>query len=357
MAQQPISESNKPAIEQVELPVVDSDGTILKTTAEDLVYARPALSLLQTIKAYPRASILCFIAAVSAISDGYQVLMSGSIIALPGFINQFGFPIGVDGAMKLNPNHVSLFGTLKTVGTGVGAAVGTWPADRFGRKPMILAIQIILATGTICEMFATHWSHWVVARAIEGFGNGLNISITGVYIAELAPTSGRGAMIALYALWYTIGSLLSSVALYVIQALPPSDWRRAVYSCWAFTGAACLLWLALPETPRYLCQKGDEKGTKKILNRLYSGTEYFNLEAEYAMLVREVDSQRRQGEERTSGSYRDLLKQPNLRRLCISGLPYFWQISLGVPIMFSYSAYFFQLAGLKNPFLGTLGMK
>jgi MFS transporter, SP family, general alpha glucoside:H+ symporter len=177
---------------------------------------------------------------------------------------------------------------------------------------MILAIQIVLATGTICEMFATHWTHWVVARSIEGLGNGLNISITGVYIAEVAPTNGRGALIALYAVWYTIGGLLCSIALYVIQALPASSWRNAVYSSWAFTGAACLLWLLLPESPRFLCQKGDELGTKKVLNRLFAGTEDFNLEAEYAMLVREVDSQRRTGEERSTGSYQDLLKQPNL---------------------------------------------
>jgi hypothetical protein len=38
-------------------------------------------------------------------------------------------------------------------------------------------------------------------------------------------------------------------------------------------------------------------------------------------------------------------------------MPYFWQITLGVPIVISYSAYFFGLAGLKNPFLGTLGVR
>jgi MFS transporter, SP family, general alpha glucoside:H+ symporter len=201
---------------------------------------------------------------------------------------------------------------MKTIATAAGAAIGTWPSDRFGRKPMMLAIQIILAAGTICEMLATHWSHWVVARTIEGFGNGLNISVIGVYIAELAPTNGRGALIALYAVWYTIGALLCAVTLYIVQALPANLWRRAVYSSWAFTGVACLLWLSLPESPRYHCQKGDEQRTKRVLNRLFAGTEGFNLEAEYAMLVREVDSQRGEGEERKTGSYWDLLKKPNL---------------------------------------------
>ena len=200
---------------------------------------------------------------------------------------------------------------MKTIATAAGAAMGTWPADRFGRKPMILAIQIVLAAGTVCEMLATHWTHWVVARTIEGLGNGLNISIIGIYIAELAPTNGRGALIALYALWFTIGGLLCSVSLYVVQALPADLWRRAVYSSWAFTGVACLLWVLLPESPRYLCQKGNEEKTKAVLNKLFAGSKDFNLEAEYAMLVREVESQGGEGAE-GAGSYWDLLKRPNL---------------------------------------------
>lgn len=110
IAHQHLGEDKKLDIDHVELTGVDGDGTIIKPTLK-AVYARPALSLLQTIKTYPKASFLCFIAAVSAISDGYQITMSGSIIALPGFINQFGFPIGVNGAMKLDPSHVSLFGS------------------------------------------------------------------------------------------------------------------------------------------------------------------------------------------------------------------------------------------------------
>lgn len=111
MATQHHPGDEKVDVSHVETTGVDGDVVAVKTNLEQRVYAKPALSLLHTIKTYPRASFFCFIAAVSAVSDGYQIQMSGSIIALPGFINQFGFPIGVDRAMKLNPNHVSLFGS------------------------------------------------------------------------------------------------------------------------------------------------------------------------------------------------------------------------------------------------------
>ncbi|RSH85773.1 hypothetical protein EHS25_003914 [Saitozyma podzolica] len=316
---------DKAQVIHIDNPLQDEDA--IENGLNGTTILKPHLGLIATVRAYPKVTFLCFISALSAISDGYQINLSGSIIAVPGFIDQFGFPTGANGAMVLNPNHVSLFGTVKVLFTGVGAALGTWPSDRFGRKPMILTIQIVLACGTILEMFSTTWAHWVGARTIEGFGNGLNISVTSVYIAELAPTDGRGALIAFYAVW----------------ALPPSLWRCAIWSNWAFTGTACLLWILLPETPRYYCQKGREADTKRVLTRLYGETPGYDVDAEYIMLEREVYDRAQANEERKAGSYAELSKQPNL-------------ITLGVPIVLSYSAYFFKLAGLKNPFIGTLGV-
>ena len=45
------------------------------------------------------------------------------------------------------------------------------------------------------------------------------------------------------------------------------------------------------------------------------------------------------------------------RRLIISFLPWHWQVAIGVPIVATYSSYFFDMAGLDNPFLGTLASK
>jgi hypothetical protein len=45
------------------------------------------------------------------------------------------------------------------------------------------------------------------------------------------------------------------------------------------------------------------------------------------------------------------------RRLVISFLPWHWQVAIGVPIIGTYSAYFFNMAGLKNPFVGTVAVK
>lgn len=94
------------------------DEEAIKNGFTGTTILKPHLGLIATIRAYPKVTFLCFIAALSAISDGYQINLSGSIIALPGFINQFGFPTGANGAMVLNPNHVSLFGSESIVSPG-----------------------------------------------------------------------------------------------------------------------------------------------------------------------------------------------------------------------------------------------
>jgi hypothetical protein len=60
------------------------------------------------ITTYKYAALLCFMAGLSGWCDGYEQSMSGSIIALTGFIHQFGAPNSA-GKWALKTNDVSLF--------------------------------------------------------------------------------------------------------------------------------------------------------------------------------------------------------------------------------------------------------
>jgi MFS family permease len=56
---------------------------------------------------------------------------------------------------------------MKSVFSIVGAGLATWPNDRFGRKPMILSIQIAFIGACLLEMFATKPNHWLGARILD----------------------------------------------------------------------------------------------------------------------------------------------------------------------------------------------
>lgn len=67
------------------------------------------LTFVQCIRKYKFASLMCVLAAVGALSDGYQVQMSGSIVALDGFINTFG-DLQDDGTYVVDPQYLALWG-------------------------------------------------------------------------------------------------------------------------------------------------------------------------------------------------------------------------------------------------------
>ncbi|KAL1844932.1 hypothetical protein VTK73DRAFT_1484 [Phialemonium thermophilum] len=67
------------------------------------------LTLLECVRKYKLATLFCLLAAVGTLSDGYQVQMSGSIVALKGFIRTFG-DLQDDGTYKVNPQHLALWG-------------------------------------------------------------------------------------------------------------------------------------------------------------------------------------------------------------------------------------------------------
>ena len=56
---------------------------------------------------------------------------------------------------------------LKNVSAMFGAFIGSYPTDKFGRKWMILIVQIIMIGAAILEQFATTWTQWLGARLLD----------------------------------------------------------------------------------------------------------------------------------------------------------------------------------------------
>ncbi|KAJ4252332.1 hypothetical protein NW762_010930 [Fusarium torreyae] len=288
------------------------------------------VTVFQSLRAYKHASIICILAAVGSLSDGYQVQMSGSIIALPGFVRTFGV-LQPSGKYVINPQCISLWGSLKNVAAMFGAGIGSYPADKLGRRWMILFVQVIM-----------------------GFSIGLAQCCINVYISEMAPTQCRGSLMSLMQLFYTIGGFLSAVSLNVVSQQDPSHWRRAVLSQFAFCGVAVVAWAFLPESPRWLCIKGRETQCKKVLHKVNGKIEGYDVDVEYNKLRVEIEHTNATASLQGGGSYLDVFRGTNRRRLLISFLPWHWQVAIGVPIISTYSSYFYDMAGLANPFNGTV---
>lgn len=81
----------------------------------------------------------------------------------------------------------------------------------------------------------------LVGKLLAGIGVGCMQLTIPTYISEISPYKVRGAMVAGYNIWWSVGSIFAPVALQVLSQTRPLDWKTPIYSqCQFFRDKFCL---------------------------------------------------------------------------------------------------------------------
>ncbi|KAI0489509.1 general substrate transporter [Xylaria cf. heliscus] len=226
-----------------------------------------------TIKAY----LICAFAAFGGIFFGYDTGWMGGVLAMPYFIKLYTgidydpvtkLPIGATKEEFVIPSSTaSLFTSILSLGTFLGALVGGDVSDFIGRRPTIIAGCFIFIIGCILEIASTNQEVlFVFGRLIAGGGVGFISAVVILYMSEIAPKKVRGAMVSGYQFCITIGILLANVVVYTSQNRNDTGSYRipiGVQFLWAIILGTGLF--ILPESPRYYVKKGEiEKAAKAL---------------------------------------------------------------------------------------------
>ncbi|KAH6695908.1 general substrate transporter [Leptodontidium sp. MPI-SDFR-AT-0119] len=292
---------------------------------------------------------------VAGMYAGYANSVIGSIVANQGFINQYGTVRDPKtGVLALNATHIALWGALYFVTAVCVQAVASTTADHFGRKFNMWAIAVFITTSIIIQCFSKTWWQILVARAVAGLAGGLMGTSCMVYLSEIALPQFRGALLAAFSMAFALGQVFLALGLKLLQETSPLKFRHMFYSEFVFTGLWLIPLLYLPESPAWYCSKGRHDEAKKSLRKLVGNVEGYEIEHEYSVLRYESEHSKHLAETVGSTDWKALCTKNNLKRCIIATLPFTFQNVCGVPLMFGYTVYFFQLAGVKDPFLGNL---
>lgn len=71
------------------------------------------------------------------------------------------------------------------IGTIVGSLIAGWPSDRFGRKPVLLAVAIAYVVSSLGSALAESWGVFLAFRFLGGLAIGAASVIAPIYIAEV----------------------------------------------------------------------------------------------------------------------------------------------------------------------------
>jgi len=154
------------------------------------------------------------------------------------------------------------------IGCAIGAIVAGYLADRYGRRAVLMICALLFAISGIGAAVSTELNIFILFRIIGGLGVGAAAMVSPMYIAEIAPASTRGRLVALYQLAIVTGILLAYFTNYLLNDIGEDNWR------WMFGAqtAPSVLFFALlmlvPETPRWLVGKGKLLQAKNVIQKL-----------------------------------------------------------------------------------------
>ena len=198
-----------------------------------------------------------------------------SIIACFGGL-LFGYDTGVsNGAerpmqVQLGLSDLALGVVISSLifAAAVGALFGGPLSDAWGRRKTIILLAVLFFVGTLCVVFSPSFGILVTGRILVGLGVGGASTVVPVYLAEMAPYEIRGSITGRNELAIVSGQL----AAFVVNAIIGTAFGY-VPGVWRFMFAVCALpaialffgMLRMPESPRWLAEKGRHDDALAVL--------------------------------------------------------------------------------------------
>ncbi len=281
-----------------------------------------------------RNYLIFAIAALSGILFGFDTgVISGAIL----FIND---------EFKLTPQTNGLVVSAVLFGALLGAIISGRLVDHLGRKRLLIADAIIFIVGTLASAFATSVPFLIGGRILVGIAIGIASYVAPLYISEIAPTRYRGALVSLNQLAITIGILLSYLVDYIF--INHGGWRF-MFGAGVIPALGLLLGMSfLPDSPRWLCARGDFATAENILKRMQGET-----------IAKQELTQIKKNLHQSQGTWK-MLFDPLVKSTVIIGvgLAIIQQIT-GINTIIYYAPTIFKLAGFvgsQNAILATMGV-
>ncbi|GLR89726.1 MFS transporter [Bradyrhizobium iriomotense] len=156
-------------------------------------------------------------------------------------------------------------------GLFVGTLVFGQLADRFGRRVVFMG-ALLWYTAAAALLACQHSAEWIIFfRFLTGIGAGAEIVTIDSYTTELVPANSRGRSFAfLQAIQFSAVPTVALVAWWFVPTAPLGfdGWRWVIWIGCLGAVAVWFIRLGLPESPRWLAQRGRIAEADAIVSRL-----------------------------------------------------------------------------------------
>ncbi len=289
--------------------------------------------------------MICIVAAMGGFLFGYDWVVVGG--AKPFYEPYF----------NLDSAHLKGWGTSSAlIGCIFGAIFCFITADKYGRRRLLILSGFLFALSALGTALSMTFFWYNIFRIAGGFGIGIALNLSPMYIAEMAPPDMRGKLVSVNQLLAMFGILAAQIVNWQISisdtALPANATADVIRESWNgqygwryMFGAQIipsaiffLLMIFMPESVRWLIKNGKTSQAMKILERI-GGSDYAKSEA------RSIELGVAEELKNSSGGFAELFKGGMLKILGLGTFIAILQQWCGMNVIFYYAADIFEAAG------------
>ncbi len=167
---------------------------------------------------------------------------------------------------KLTPADLGLLGSASAVGMAIGAAVAGMVADRYGRRTVVTFTLVLYGLASAVSGISPNFTILLLLRFLTGLGLGGELPAASTLVSEFSPAKSRGRMVVLLESFWAWGWIAAALIAYLL--IPIYGWRIGFFLGGIPALYAAYLRRNIPESPRYLEQKGRLEEADGIVRKM-----------------------------------------------------------------------------------------
>lgn len=177
---------------------------------------------------------------------------------------------------KINKQMIGILVTIVLIGGLVGGLCAGYFSEKIGRKRTIIYSLLVFLMGGFITIFSPNIEMFMFGRLIMGLGLGSVFLVGAIYVIEISPIETRGRNGTINQLFMPLGLVIGFWLAYIVtnyledKFILNNSWR-ILFSLEVFQGIIIfMLFLKIPESPRWLYLKGFEGEAKESLKKVLS---------------------------------------------------------------------------------------
>lgn len=189
--------------------------------------------------------------------DGYVLSIIG--VAMVQITPQLG----------LSSSWQGLIGASALIGIFLGAFLGGWLTDKFGRQAMFTIDLVAIIACSVAQYFVQEAVLLFVLRLLIGMAVGADYPIATSLLAEFSPRKYRGPLLGAFVTMWFVGAAAAYIVGEILLRVSEDGWRWMLVSAAVPAIIIVIARHGTPESPRWLLKKGRVDEANEVLRTVF----------------------------------------------------------------------------------------